>query len=108
MRKLLIFLVCIIAVLFGLAIYFYFSFKPAAQVNFNISFSDRYAAYLGFNPKQVFLDILSDLKPKKVRIMAYWEDIEPKQNQFNFADFDYMLNLAEKDHTDVVLVLGRK
>lgn len=91
------------------AIWFiYKQFIPAAQVSFGLTFSSQYARDLGFDPKQMYLDILSDLKPKKIRLMAYWEDIEPKQGQFDFGSVDYMLGEAQKRNIDVILVVGHK
>jgi len=101
-----IFVLLLIALSFG--IYYYQNFTPATQTNFGLTFSTRYAAYLGFDPKQMYLDILSDLKPKKLRLIAYWEDIEPQRGKFDFQQMDEMLAESDKEKIDVILDLGLK
>jgi hypothetical protein len=90
------------------AVYFYFQFKPAQQVNFGLTFSDTYAASLGFDSKQVYLDMLEDLRPTKIRLMTYWNEIEPTPGNFQFSKIDEMLTEAEKRNVEVILVVGKK
>ncbi len=98
----------IIAATAGILGYFYLQFQPAAEINFGLTYSHRYAAQLGLDPKETFLDILNDLKPGKIRLMAYWEDIEPEPGVFDFHVVDELLIEAGKRQVDVVLVLGHK
>lgn len=86
----------------------YSQFKPATEVSFGISYSYQYAQSLGFDPKTVYLDMLADLKPKKIRLMAYWEDLEPTQGKFEFNFIDQLLLEAQKEGIEVVLALGKK
>ncbi len=88
--------------------YFYFKFTPAEKPSFGITFSHTYAASLGFDPKKMYLDMLTDLKPKKIRLMTYWNEIEPKQGQFEYKNIDEMLTEAQNRNVDVILVVGKK
>ncbi len=99
-----------VLIILGLLVagYFYLQFKPAKQVNFGLTFSDTYAASLGFDTKQVYLDMLDDLKPKKIRLMTYWDEIEPTPHNFQFSKIDSMLVEAQKRNVGVILVVGKK
>jgi len=88
--------------------YFYTVFHPAEKPDWGLSFSTESIQYLGFDWKTAYLDILNDLKPKKLRLMAYWELIEPNRGQFDFQTVDEMLAEAGKRDIRVILVVGRK
>lgn len=79
--------------------------KPA---NFGFSYSPRTAERLGLDPKQTYINALSDLNPKTVRLMAYWDEIEAIEDVYDFSDLDYYLEESEKDSTPVILSVGFK
>lgn len=106
-KKILYVLIAILILLLAVGVYFYQAFKPQVAT-FGITYSGRYAAYLGFDPRQVYMDILTDLKPQKMRLMAYWEDIEPERGKFDFTNMDQMLMEAARYKVDIILVLGHK
>lgn len=100
--------VIVIVIVVMVLSYFYFQFQPADPVKFGLTFSAPYAQHLGFNWKTVYLEILNDLQPKRLRLMAYWDVIEPQPDQFDFQTTDEMLIEAGKREIDVILVIGRK
>jgi len=102
-----IFLAVLFVIILALA-YFYFRFKPSDTVVWGLNFSQIRARELGFEPRQMYADMITDLKPKKVRLMAYWSETEPAQGQYDFSNLDWMLNLAQQHNTEVILVIGRK
>src|SRR4051812_23827049 len=88
--------------------YFFFRSKPATNVDFGLTFSNHEAQGLGFDWKQMYLDMLNDLKPKHLRLMAYWEDTEQTRGQYDFTIIDQELQEAQKQNIDVLVVVGRK
>lgn len=109
MRKSLLYILgSVVVALIVACAFFYLQFQPAEKVNWGVTFSHRYAEYLGLDWKTVYLDMLNDLKPERIRIMAYWEDIEPQPEQYDFSIAAQMLAEAEKRNIDVILVLGHK
>jgi hypothetical protein len=83
-------------------------YTPAQTTEWGITFSQNHARYLGFDWKLMYLDMLNDLKPKKLRLMTYWENIEPEPEKYDFSDAALMLAEAEKRGIDVILVVGHK
>ncbi|MBI4050837.1 MAG: beta-galactosidase [Candidatus Doudnabacteria bacterium] len=97
-----------ILIVAALASFFYLRFEPAKDIQWGLNFSIHQAGYLGLDWKETYLYILDDLKPKYLRLMAYWEILEPDPGQFSFADFNYQLEEAHKRGIKVILVLGSK
>jgi len=102
--KLLIFL--LITLLF---IWLISLFAPKTnKIEYGLSFSQPYAQGLGLDWRQTYLAILDELKPKYIRLSAYWNSIEPQQNWYEFEDLDFQIDQASKHGVKVVLALGRR
>ena len=90
------------------AVFFHSQFTPAESSDWGLNFSQSRARELGFEPIYLLADMLSDLRPKKIRLMAYWEEMEPERGKFDFSQMDRMLELAGDFGTEVILVVGKK
>jgi len=77
-------------------------------IEYGISFSIEQATSLELNWKKVYVAMLTDLKPKFVRLSVPWNTVEPIEGQFYFGDVDFMMTEAAKHHTRVLLVAGQK
>lgn len=91
-----------------LSVFFYFRFKPTADPIWGVNFSISQASYLGYDWKEMYRDILDELHPQRLRIMAYWEILEPERGEYKFDDIDFLLTEAAKRDAKVILVLGHK
>jgi hypothetical protein len=98
----------LVAVLILASIYFYFRGPNPKNFEWGLTFSYKEAEGLGFDWKTMYLDILADLKPKNLRLMTYWDDLEPQKGKFDFTIVDQQLIEADKENLNVVLVVGRK
>ncbi len=109
MKKILVVILGVIILLIA-GVYWYFAsiHRPAEKFEWGLTFSHSHMQYLGFDWKQAYLDILNDLKPKKIRIMAYWQDVEPEPEKYDFQIAAEMLEEAGKRNVDVILVVGHK
>jgi len=92
----------------GLAVFFYWQAPRSSHIEWGVSFSPRQATYLGLDWKMAYQEVLRDLKPKHLRIMAYWDTTEPTRGQYSFTELDFLLSAAEKNQTKVIVVVGRK
>ncbi len=77
-------------------------------VTLGVTFSKPYAESLGLDWKQAYTATLDDLGVRYYRIPAYWDDIEPQQDQWNFANIDWQIAEASKRHAKIILAVGRK
>lgn len=82
--------------------------QPSSNLKFGITFSPSYATYLDLDWKDSYDLILNDLEVKRLRLPTYWREVEPVDNKFNFADTDYLLDQANKNGAEVLLVVGMK
>lgn len=78
------------------------------QMSFHLSFSQLYASALGLDWKEVYQEMLTDLKPKKLRIASYWTEIEKQKGVYDWEALDWMIEEAEKNDTGIILAFGIK
>lgn len=88
--------------------FFDWQFRQSAEPDWGLNFSITHAQYLGFDWKKMFQEVLRDLKPKRLRIMALWETIEPERGRFEFEDLEYILREGEKRNIQIIVSLGHK
>lgn len=104
-KKYLLIIIAVIAIVY--ISFCIFSFQQY-KVDFGVSFSPEYAESLGLDSKKVYEDILTDLKPKYIRLAVPWSRVEVDRGTYSFANVDYYMNMAEKYNVKVVLALGQK
>lgn len=63
---------------------------------------------MGSDWRKNYSAILDDLKVKNLRLIAYWDKLEPKEGEFNFEDLDWQIAEAERRGAKIILVVGRK
>ncbi len=86
--------------------------RPAGTVTENfrygVAFSRIFSEQMGLDWRENYLAVLTDLQPEFLRLPVYWQDIEKTKGAFEFTDYDWMVNEAEKSGIKLVLVVGRK
>jgi hypothetical protein len=108
MKKALKIIGSILLILILIMSFFYFKYKPETDPQWGLTFSYQEAQGLGFDWKTMYLDILADLKPKNLRLMTYWEDIEKEKGKYDFTISDQIVAEAQRQNINVLLVVGRK
>jgi len=106
LKKILLLLLILLILLIGYL--FVGKPKPAEKTEWGITFSKRYANELRLDWQKVFLEILDDLEVKKIRLVAYWDEVEPEQGKYNFEDLDWQIEEIEKRGGEVIFALGRR
>lgn len=98
------FLVVIILAILTLIIYHLDFTKP--NIGWGITFSKPYAEDLKLDWKETYKALLDEIDFKKIRLIAYWNEIESKKGSYNFADLDWQINEAGKAGKEITLALG--
>ncbi len=78
-------------------------------IKFGVTFSKEYASReLGLDWTEVYLAILNDLQVKDIRLAVAWDKIEQADNFYNFADYEWMVEQAEKRGVNIIMAIGRR
>ena len=73
-----------------------------------MTFSAKYTRELKLNPKETLEAIFKDLGVKKIRLVAYWDEIQDQDGHLNYSDLDWQIQMAKKYHVDVILSVGKR
>lgn len=85
-----------------------FLFKFPSVPQFGVTFSSLQTKELGLQWKEVYLATLDELNVKKIRLPVYWDEIEKKQGQYDFADLDWKMFEAQKRDAKIILAIGQR
>lgn len=82
---------------------------PAERpIQWRVTFSNKFSRELGLDWQENFRAILDELRPQTLRLIAYWDEVEPNAGEFNFSDLDWQIAEAEKRHIPIILAIGLK
>lgn len=82
--------------------------NPQRPIIWGVTFSSQFSRQLNHDWQKTLKAILDELRPPKIRIIAYWEDMEKTKGEINFSDLDWQMNEAQKRNIKVILVAGMK
>jgi len=108
-RKTLVCLAMVVLVLLGsmYGVAEWYIHKHADEpLTLGASFIPDYAESFGLDPKATLTAMLSDLGLKQIRLVSYWEDIEPQPGVYDFSMLDWEFALAQKYDAKVSLAIG--
>lgn len=106
-----IYLLILIALIAG---FFWLIRKPTGladnvdDIKWGVAFSKPFATEMGLNWQETYLATLDDLGVKRIRLPIYWQDVEAEPEEYNFLDYDWMIEEAKKRNVQLILVIGRK
>lgn len=109
LRVLFILFLCLTAIfIFFLAYFFTGQALVAEKIEWGITFSQPFAEKLGINWQEAYTALLDDLKIRKLRLVAYWSEIERNRGEYNFNDLDWQVQEATERNAEVILVIGQR
>ncbi|HMB25899.1 MAG TPA: beta-galactosidase [Patescibacteria group bacterium] len=106
--KIIIISLVILTALIGSVLSLYFADFSRSDFSLGVNFSRSYAEYLGLDWQKTYQEILNDLQPKKIRLAAPWNEIEPINNIYDFSDLDWQIEKATEKKMEIVLIIGRR
>jgi len=104
----------IIALAIGLVFFgayllsFTWNFSGTEKPKFGVTFSKKYAQELGLDWTLTYLAVVGDLRVSHIRLIAYWDEIEKNQGEYNFNDLDWQVRQATDRGLKIQLILGRR
>lgn len=101
--------ILLVVVLAVIALFYIFPLKPNdTKLSLGVTFSKPFAEFMGLDWREAYLAILDDLGTKNIRLMSYWNESEPSDGDYSFADLDWQIAEASKRGVKIILVLGQK
>ncbi|HCX27852.1 MAG TPA: hypothetical protein DHI91_01800 [Candidatus Portnoybacteria bacterium] len=79
---------------------------PNRQITWGITFEETFAKKLGLDWQAAYLAMLDDLGVKKIRLVAHWLEVEPKEGQFDFTELDWQVAQAQERDVKIILAVG--
>ncbi|OGL88852.1 hypothetical protein A3H75_01005 [Candidatus Uhrbacteria bacterium RIFCSPLOWO2_02_FULL_51_9] len=81
---------------------------PEEKITYGVTFSKAHAEALGLNWKEALTASLDDLGIRHFRLAAYWNDIEPTDDHFNFENLDWQVNEITKRGGTIIMSIGER
>lgn len=78
------------------------------DIVWGLTYSSLIAEELNLDPEKTYEEIIKDLKPEKIRLVAYWNRIEKERDVYDFSELDYQVSLAEEAEIPYVIAVGRR
>lgn len=76
------------------------------DLEYGVTFSKKQAENLGLDWKKMYIDILDDLGARKIRLPAYWNEIENENGKFNWNSLDWQIEEAGERNAEIILAVG--
>lgn len=103
-----IFIVVLILVLFFIFVFSRGHVYDEDELEYGVTFSKKQAENLGLDWKKVYLSIFDDLGVKKIRLPAYWDEIENQEGNYSWEDLDWQVNQASERQAEIILAVGAR
>jgi hypothetical protein len=76
------------------------------NLQYGVTFSAHQARDLGLDWQDFYQRIFSELGVKQIRLVAYWDEIESNQNNYNWEDLDWEIKTAGVHQAKIILAIG--
>lgn len=103
-----ILLVSLILILFFIFLFSRGHVYESSQLEYGVTFSKKHAQSLNLDWQKIYLSIFDDLGARKIRLPAYWDEIEPQAGNYFWQDFDWQINRASERPVEIILALGAR
>jgi len=103
------YIVWVIVGLFFLAFIFSWTttYEPE-ELDYGLTYSLKQSRDLGFDWQTVYTAMLDELKVEKLRLPAYWDELEATRGQYDWSALDWQIDEAEKRGVELIIVIGQR
>ncbi len=105
-KKTKVFIVILVFVIFFIFIFSRGHIYDKSELEYGLTFSKKQMQGLGLDWQAACQEILDDLQVKKLRLPAYWDEIQTADQQFNWQDLDWQIEQASKRNVEIILAIG--
>ena len=70
------------------------------------TFIPNYAEYFELDAKETLQAMIDDLEFRQFRLVTYWKDYEPVEDEYDFTELDWQFDMVEQAGGQISLTLG--
>ena len=70
------------------------------------TFIPNYARYFELDPQETMQAMIDDLGIKRFRLVSYWKNHEPNEDEYDFSELDWQFDMVEAAGGEISLTLG--
>ncbi len=70
------------------------------------TFIPNYAEFFELDAKETLEAMINDLGFKRFRLVTYWKDYEPVEDEYDFTNLDWQVDMVEEAGGEIALTLG--
>lgn len=78
------------------------------EIVWGVTYSPLASEGFSLDSQEVFEAIVTDLRPEKLRLVAYWNRIENVPGKYDFSGLDEQVKLAEENNIPYIIAVGRR
>jgi hypothetical protein len=78
------------------------------KLEYGVTFSKKQAENLGLDWKKIYVSMFDDLGIKKIRLPAYWNEVENQEGKYRWEDLDWQINQASERQAEIILAVGAR
>ena len=106
-KKIIVILILAVVIISAIVCAYFLDFSR--PMNWGVTFSPVYARdELGLDWREAYLAVLDDLKVDRIRLSAYWDEIENSKGSYDFTDLDFQVSEAGKRNVNMIVAVGRR
>lgn len=94
-----------IALSYGVARWYQHT-QAGKPYSLGVTYIAGYARSFGLDARETYHAILDDLGVRQLRLVSYWDVIEPTKGSYDFTELDWQMREAEKRGASVSLSIG--
>lgn len=80
---------------------------PANELSYGVTFVKSHSEWLGLPWRDNFSAILEDLRVKRLRLPAFWDEIQASSSErSDYADLDWQIDKAGENGAAIILAVG--
>lgn len=80
----------------------------ADDIKWGAAFDPYYAEYLGLDWQKTYLALLDEIGVDHIRLVAFWDALEPEDDQLDFERLDFQVQEAGRRGVKLIIGIGRR
>ena len=76
------------------------------ELEYGVTFSAKQAKIFGLDWKTAYQAMFDELGVKKLRLSAYWDEVEAEPGKYDWEELDWQIKQAVRNNAEIILAVG--